>query len=77
MSQLSTGLSLDEGSTHGPYLTTEEAARYVNYSVNYFRALVRAGKLPPPFRVGPGGKLIWRRAAIDDHLRALETAQSP
>jgi predicted DNA-binding transcriptional regulator AlpA len=55
------------------YLSTREAAGYVNYSINHFRALVRAGKIPPPTRIA--SKLLWRQSLLDAHLRALEMAQ--
>ena len=65
MSQISTARS--------PYLTTAEAAAYLNYCESHFRALVRAGKVPPPLRIN--GKLLWRQSLLDAHMHALEVAQ--
>jgi excisionase family DNA binding protein len=78
MSQCSIGLSdLEHGTGvhRDAYLETSDAARYLKYSESHFRALVRAGKLPQPVRPGgPGGKLLWRKSLLDEHMRSLEAA---
>lgn len=56
-----------------PYRGTTDAAAFFNYSESHFRALVRAGKVPRPVRIG--GKLMWRQSLLDAHMRALEVAQ--
>lgn len=59
-----------------PYLSTAEAAVYLNYSESHFRTLVRAGKVPAPVRpYGPNGKCLWHQTALDEHMRALGVAQ--
>jgi excisionase family DNA binding protein len=56
-----------------PYLGTADAAAQLNYSESHFRALVRAGRVPRPVRVG--SKLLWRRSLLDQFLRTLEVEQ--
>jgi predicted DNA-binding transcriptional regulator AlpA len=56
-----------------PYLETRDAAQYFRYSESHFRALVRAGKMPPPVRVS--SKLLWRQSLLDAHMRSLEIEQ--
>jgi predicted DNA-binding transcriptional regulator AlpA len=76
MSQASTGLSRHErsgGAVRDPYFGTADAAAYVNYSESHFRALVRAGKVPRPLRIG--GKLLWRQSLLDAHMHALAVEQ--
>ncbi|MGY3506648.1 helix-turn-helix transcriptional regulator [Bradyrhizobium sp. USDA 4471] len=75
MSQDSTGLSdyVRRGGPPDRYLGTADAARYMNYSENHFRALIRAGKVPAPVRVA--GKFLWRQSLLDQHMHALEVAQ--
>jgi hypothetical protein len=45
----------------------------VNYSESHFRALVRAGKVPPPIRIN--SKLLWRQSLLDAYMHELEIAQ--
>jgi excisionase family DNA binding protein len=76
MSQASTGLSRHERSGsagRSPYLSTAEAAAYLNYSESHFRALVRAGKVPKPIR--PNGKCLWHQPLLDDFMHALAVSQ--
>jgi predicted DNA-binding transcriptional regulator AlpA len=55
-----------------PFIGTAEAARYLGYSENHLRALMRAGKVPPPIRIA--GKWLWRESILDEYLRGLESA---
>ena len=76
MSQASTGLSRHERSgaaISDPFFGTADAAAYLNYSESHFRALVRAGKVPPPLRIN--SKLLWRQSLLDQYMRALAVAQ--
>jgi excisionase family DNA binding protein len=58
------------------YLTTAEAAAYLNYSESHFRALVRNGKLPKPVRpFGPSGKCLYDKPLLDGHMHSLAVEQ--
>ncbi len=56
------------------YLGTEEAAAYLGHSIVQFRALLKAGKIPPPVRIGPR-KLLWRQSLLAEFALALEIEQ--
>jgi hypothetical protein len=51
------------------YIGSIEAAAKFNYTPNYFRYLVRQGKVPQPFRIN--GKNLWDESVLDEHADSL------
>jgi hypothetical protein len=51
------------------YIGSIEAAAKFNYTPNYFRFLVRKGKVPQPFRIN--GKNLWDESVLDEHADSL------
>ena len=57
-------------STHGNWLTTEEAADYARASnPSTIRSWVAKGLLRPDGRVGMGGSWLFRRETLDEFLK--------
>ena len=54
-----------------PIVGTAEAAAAVNPSPVHIRRLVRAGKFPPPLRIGCR-KMGWRTSTITKYIEARE-----
>lgn len=52
----------------------KSAAQYLEISRSTFRALVKAGKIPPPLKPSPGVSL-WRREWLDRFLDEVEAKQ--
>jgi predicted DNA-binding transcriptional regulator AlpA len=72
MSQASTS-GISRNAVSDPFFGTAAAAAYLNYSESHFRALVRAGKVPPPLRIN--SKLLWRQSLLDQYMHALAVKQ--
>ena len=54
-----------------PILGTAQAAAAVNHSPVHIRRLVRAGKFPPPLKIGDR-KLGWRTSTITRYIETRE-----
>jgi predicted DNA-binding transcriptional regulator AlpA len=55
------------------YLIRKEVAELLRVHINSIGRWVDGGWLPPPIRLGPGGRwLRWKRCAIEQFLRELE-----
>ena len=54
-----------------PILDTAQTATAVNQSPVHIRRLVRAGKFPPPLKIGDR-KLGWRMSTITRHIAERE-----
>jgi predicted DNA-binding transcriptional regulator AlpA len=65
--------TLPEELTLDPVLGTAQAARAVNKSAVHLRRLARAGKFPPPLKIGDR-KLGWRLFTIMRHVAEREAA---
>src|SRR5690554_4158910 len=60
-----------------PYMTTEEAAKYLGYSsASSLLELVSKGELTPTARRGYRGAYLWTAAHLDDCLRACALQKS-
>ena len=62
---------LPDALARDPILGTAQAAAAVNHSPVHIRRLVRAGKFPPPLKIGDR-KLGWRTSTITRYIETRE-----
>jgi predicted DNA-binding transcriptional regulator AlpA len=56
-----------------PIVGTDQAAKATNVSPTHLRRLAKAGKFPPPLKIGDR-KFGWRLSTIARHIASRETA---
>lgn len=58
-------------------LRLEQLAAYLGYSAWTVPGLVRAGVIPKPLFLRPGGPALWRRSAVDAAIARAERSRKP
>ncbi|MGW5200394.1 helix-turn-helix domain-containing protein [Streptomyces spiralis] len=58
------------------FLNVQNAARYMGISVNTLYVWRHRRQGPPSFRMGPGGRVMYRRDLLDAWLSEQEQADS-
>ncbi|MFF1796033.1 helix-turn-helix domain-containing protein [Kitasatospora sp. NPDC058263] len=57
-------------------MTVQDAAKYLGISVNTLYVWRHRRQGPPSFRMGPGGRVMYRRGFLDAWLAEQEGADS-
>lgn len=58
------------------FMTVQDAAKYLGISVNTLYVWRHRRQGPPSFRMGPGGRVMYRRERLDAWLADQEKADS-
>ncbi|MEU7169643.1 helix-turn-helix domain-containing protein [Streptomyces morookaense] len=61
---------------HTAFLTVKEAAEYLGLSPHTLYVWRHRRQGPPSFRMGPRGRVMYRREALDAWVREQEQADS-
>ncbi len=64
------------GAVHAAFLTVKDAAEYLGLSPHTLYVWRHRRQGPPSFRMGPRGRVMYRREALDAWIREQEQAHS-